>query len=424
MAEITADLKNITKESALSSLNIDALYHIKMITSQYKEGHISRSVMLKMLKTANERDKKIINKVLNGYLSKNKNLSAVRYESHFDQIIIQINGKNDTIVLNNSAPVIYAGKNFDRANNDRINNGLAEPWVILDGNTTEENNRNPANYDLKIIRSQNVDISEWQQKVVFRMAFVFILAAVVLIVVVLLFYIVIRALHRERKLSNMKIDFANNITHELQTPLSSLNLVICSLEMEEVKKNPVLMDELLSTLRRQYVKIQHSVNIVLESSIAGRETILLKNTPVVSFLKAYVKEFPAVKHQLHATIRDQEVVLQMDTDLLEKILNNLLENALKYTPDGSVITLEGYLENKHYIIVIGDQGPGIPKRYHKLIFDKFYRIAEQSNQAVKGLGLGLYLCQQGVSALGGDLTLQSMPGKGSRFILKFPVNEN
>lgn len=201
-------------------------------------------------------------------------------------------------------------------------------------------------------------------------------------------------------------------------------MILKSLARKEVQDNPRQFNELLQSLTRQQAKIQQTMDSVLESAMLMEPGVEMKETDITAYLTAYVNDIKLGAHTLKTTIDAKPQSIKTNLPGLEKALNNLIDNAVKYSPEGSVIGLSAYTDTAAYIIKITDYGPGIAANYHGLIFNKFYRIPEQNKHTVKGLGLGLYISKHTINGLGGSLTLTSKQGQGSIFTIKLPFNES
>ncbi len=112
-----------------------------------------------------------------------------------------------------------------------------------------------------------------------------------------------------------------------------------------------------------------------------------------------------------------------DSRRLEQVLYNLLDNAIKYSPQGSQITISGKLKNDHAQVCVADEGQGIPQAELPKVFDAFYRIPSPDAQKVRGVGLGLTICRAIVETHGGSIWVDSVPGKGSIFCFTLPLQE-
>ena len=343
-------------------------------------------------------------------------LEEIRLRTKLTQIIFQTNGDFDTILNLSDQPIIFLGENFE-GNAFKINTGTTHSSV-----DTENNSLNTSvKYFYKHNQSTEMDISGFQQIIWKKMMWMLIAAVGLILAVIVLFFRMYRSLIKQKKIAEVKTDFANNITHELKTPLTSLNLIVKSLQKDKSIQNSDSAISLISTLERQNQRIQNIVERIIQSSL-GNQQYKFKNLNIAQFLREITSDFNSSTHQLTTEIEPENLMIKTDAYQLERVIQNLLENAVKYSPDSNRIFLKSYVKNRSYIIEITDSGKGIPASEQKRIFEKFYRVSEGNKHEVKGLGLGLYLCKQIIEKLNGKIYVQSALKKGSTFIIKIPVD--
>lgn len=378
---------------------------LRQTVIQYVTNPMSKPGFLKLLKSSTQQSGHKFSVYLKKMQDKTPGLEGIAYKSQFDEIIFEINGRSDTLLAATAKPVVFSGDDFHTA-------------VTLNKDVTLSNGE-----DLRIIIRQSnlMDISRRENEVIKRMAGVLFLAVGLIVAVIILLYLVFSALIRQKKLAEMKTDFANNITHELKTPLSSVSIILKSILLKEVQAEPALLNDLLQSLNRQHGKIRQLVDSVLDSAMVTAIKVEHKELEITSFLQEYVNDLAIANHKLTANIAKGPCLLLTNATTVEKILNTLIDNAAKYSEDGLSIHLVALQTPAHYHIEITDHGPGIPVPYQQYIFDKFYRIPEQNKHTVKGLGLGLYLAKQAALQLGAELTVKSKPGKGSTFLISLPL---
>jgi signal transduction histidine kinase len=236
-----------------------------------------------------------------------------------------------------------------------------------------------------------------------------------------LFVIAIRALIKQKKVSDVKTDFINNITHELKTPLTTLSVSTKILERKEVQENQVIFNSVLETIHRQNSRLQNIVDQVMYNSLGFEEIELQKEkvkpnvllqTIMVDFHLAYPNV--EIKSEFSATAMN----LSLDKFHLTTAITNVLENAVKYGCQN--ITIKSVVENHLFNLSIQDDGIGIAKNKQSLLFEKFYRIEQGNVHTVKGLGLGLYYVDQIIKAHKGSIKVISDLGKGTSFIISIP----
>lgn len=234
-------------------------------------------------------------------------------------------------------------------------------------------------------------------------------------------------LKKQQQLDQIKNDFINNLTHELKTPVFSISLIIKVLK-ENLKQNKLeKTGHLLDLVTKENEKLKIHINQVLElASLEGRKHILQKEkVEIHPLIKKVTKPFALKVKANNGSFSEYLLavhpILNIDSAHFSNILQNLLENALKYSHDIIDIELVTEINKNQFILSIQDKGIGIAPEYQKHIFDKFYRVPTGNLHNVKGFGLGLNYVKQIVEAHGGAIQVQSQLGKGTKFILKLPL---
>lgn len=246
-----------------------------------------------------------------------------------------------------------------------------------------------------------------------------------IIMVVVLFMFTYRNLMEEKRLSNLKTDFINNMTHELKTPLSTITVAGKTLEMEMIRKDDAKILETARLIGKQSIHLNQLINLILEISMWERTQFQLdkKKIEVDELLHDIVDSFKSgcincakinQKYDLDGAKTDLDVVY------FTTMINNLLSNAVKYSDKDPEINIEGSRDKEHIYIKVSDNGIGINKTDQKHIFDKFYRVSTGNIHKIKGLGLGLYYVKRIAESHGGDVSVESKPGKGSIFTVTLP----
>ncbi len=270
-----------------------------------------------------------------------------------------------------------------------------------------------------------IDFSDKQKIILKETAASLGLSIFSILLVVSLFYITYKNLMEEKRLSNLKTDFINNMTHELKTPLSTITVAGKTLEMEQIRTNEEKILETAKMIGKQSVHLNQLINMILEISMWERTQFQLdkKKVQVEDIMNDIVSSFRsgcnncaalAEKYNLKGVRADLDVVY------FTTLINNLLSNAVKYSEKDPVINVEGFTEDNKICIKVTDNGIGISKADQKHVFDKFYRASTGNIHKYKGLGLGLYYVKKIAEAHGGDVTVSSKPGKGSIFTVTIP----
>ena len=244
-------------------------------------------------------------------------------------------------------------------------------------------------------------------------------------VVVTIFMITYRNLMEERRLSNLKTDFINNMTHELKTPLATITVAGKTLEMEKIRRDDAKIMETAKLIGKQSVHLNQLINMILEISMWERTQFQLdrKKVDIEEIMNDIVASFKSGSGNEASLLQKYTFNgVKADIDLIyfTTMINNLLSNAVKYNDKDPVINVEGYADERNICIKVADNGIGISKTDQKHIFDKFYRASSGNIHKFKGLGLGLYYVKKIAVAHGGDVTVSSKPGKGSIFTVTIP----
>ncbi len=347
-------------------------------------------------------------------------LSGVGFNMNYRQIILVKNGISDTLLKTTDAPLVILGD--DKAVREELSIGAG---VQVTGLSDLKDVRAGSSLDrLEVKYTKLADISGWKQQVWKRMTGVFLLAIGLIAALIFLFYQVFRTLLKQKRIADITTDFANNMTHELKTPLSSIAIIIKSLKKETIRHQPEMIDELVNSLDRQHHKLQELTDQVLETALAEEGSSKPEPVGMPEFLQQTLLDFKNDTHRVESSIDKTPRLLKTDPRLLNSILENLLDNAAKYSEPGTTILLKSYTDARNYIIEISDQGRGITAEEQTRIFEKFYRVPEKDLHSVKGMGLGLYLCRARTGILGGTLSVRSRLGEGSTFIVKIPLRES
>jgi len=229
-------------------------------------------------------------------------------------------------------------------------------------------------------------------------------------------------LHR---LEQMRRDFVSNVSHELKTPITAVRGQVETMlddpEMPEAMQRSFLGKVLAQTLRLGAIVGDLLTLSRLEAADTVLETLPLDLRDTVRLTVAGLRALAVSENiALKVELPDHSVSVQGDQVALEQAVRNLLENGLKYTPAGGTVTIRTRREDRHSVLEVEDTGPGIPPEHRSRIFERFYRVDKARSRAMGGTGLGLSIVKHVCRTHGGDVTLQSPPGKGCTFRIRLP----
>ena len=292
------------------------------------------------------------------------------------------------------------------------------------GTTSGILNPNVSNSTYQLLTEDTlyVSIKNWEWIVLKRMTGIFLLAVCSILVLVTLFVIALKSLIQQKKISDIKTDFINNITHELKTPLTTLAVSTKLLSRPQITANPEHFNGLLDTINRQNNRLQNLIDQVMTNALGHNDIDLHKEkTAMPDFLNMIIADFQIAfpKVEISTDFGHTKATLHLDRFHLTTAITNVLENAVKYGCQN--ITVASVLKNNEFCIAIQDDGIGISKKNQALLFDKFYRVEQGNIHTTKGLGLGLYYVEQILKAHKGSIQIVSDLGKGATFNLTIPT---
>lgn len=329
-------------------------------------------------------------------------------------------GRKDIIFSDSDTPQLFLlGENFGVEDQLLINNSTWQKDHEFNANDTSEI------LDLNFKTSVYMNVVNQNSLLIKELSGLFVASSLLLLFVVSLLYYSIRNLIKQKRLSEIKTDFINNITHELKTPLSTLKLATNTfITAYEERKNSTIVKETVEIIERQNTRIQKLIDQVLKSSLGYQQIqISREHFNATVFLQELLKDYRIGMDQpisIVESIENTGVTLHADPFYLSTAIINILNNAAKYGGTELQVKYSIDAANNH-LISISDNGIGISPKYQRLIFEKFYRVSEQNKHNYKGLGLGLYYTNQIIKAHQGSITVSSDGTKGSNFEIKIPV---
>jgi two-component system phosphate regulon sensor histidine kinase PhoR len=248
-------------------------------------------------------------------------------------------------------------------------------------------------------------------------------------VILLCFAYTLYIIVTQKKLSEMKTDFINNMTHEFKTPIATISLAADSLNNPSVIKNEEKILRFSRIIKQENIRMHKQVEKVLQIALLDKKDFNLKwvsvnmHETILTAIENISLQVENREGSVKGFLNASEAVIKGDQTHLANIINNLLENANKYSPKKPHITVFTRNVDRGLEIMVKDEGIGLSREVRKFIFDKFYRVPTGNLHNVKGFGLGLSYVKTMVEAHKGSITVRSELGKGSSFILFFPFSE-
>lgn len=234
---------------------------------------------------------------------------------------------------------------------------------------------------------------------------------------------------RQKRISDIKTDFINNMTHEFKTPIATINLAIDAMGNEKVINNPDKIRHYSNIIKQE----NHRMNMQVESVL--RMALMDKKELDLNYEKVKVAEVVAdcvnhIKLQLEArggnltqSYETTDLEIMADKNHLANTIINILDNSVKYSIGPPEIKIQTEITETDFILIISDKGIGMTKEEQKKIFDRFFRVTSGNIHNIKGHGLGLSYVRGIIEAHGGKIEVESEKNKGSRFYIYLPLNQ-
>lgn len=256
-----------------------------------------------------------------------------------------------------------------------------------------------------------------------RMAWLLGASGLLLLLTTGCFVWMLRTILKQKRLSEVKNDFINNMTHELKTPIATVTAAVEALMHFGVLNDPQKTQDYLSISQNNLQRLSDLVEKVLNLAVEDKQEIELNRERVS--LAEMIGEL-AASHRVRAAktvVFNMHIpsgtIVEVDRMHFGNVLNNLIDNAIKYSHDRVTISFDFRQYSEGWQLMVADNGIGIPKAYQASVFDRFFRVPTGDLHRVKGFGLGLAYVRQVVEKHGGSISVASEPGRGSEFVLKF-----
>ena len=263
-----------------------------------------------------------------------------------------------------------------------------------------------------------------------RMSSWLVSSGIFILIIAFSLYFIISTILKQKKISQIRDDFINNITHEFKTPIATISLA-SEVLLNEKKDDPnSRIANYARVIYEENKRMRAQVERVMQMAILDKHNYeldlkefnlddMIRNN-VKNLCLDHCKEGVEVIDKLNA----KNPIVMVDPIHFANIINNLVTNSLKYKRTEPVLTLTSRNEKDRYIFSIEDNGIGIKKENLPYIFDKFYRVSTGNVHNVKGFGIGLYYVKTMVTALKGTIQVWSEPGKGTRFEISLPLKQD
>ena len=232
---------------------------------------------------------------------------------------------------------------------------------------------------------------------------------------------------KQKKLSEMKNDFINNMTHEFKTPIATISLATDAIIDPRIMDDKEKLRRYVLMIKEENTRMNLQVQNVLNAATMDKGDFKLQMAPfnAVKAIEKLIERFRLQiadrNGRLNLVADAENFTIHGDEIHFENLMNNLLDNACKYSIDAPEINVKAYNQNNSMVIEVEDHGPGMSRETQKKVFDKFYRVSTGNLHDIKGFGLGLSYAKAVVTAFHGTIEVKSELRKGSIFTITIPL---
>lgn len=232
---------------------------------------------------------------------------------------------------------------------------------------------------------------------------------------------------RQKRISDIKTDFINNMTHEFKTPIATINLAIDALRNPKVMGDKTRIENYTNMIKQENQRMNLQVESVLRMALLDKQELDLdfKRTEVMGVIQGCLDHISLSLEdkggRLQRYFNDEERFMNLDANHISNTIINILDNAIKYSVGPPEIKVVTESTKNHFILIISDKGLGMTKEEQKHIFDRFYRVSAGDLHNIKGHGLGLSYAKGIIESHGGRIEVESEKGKGSKFYIYLPL---
>ncbi len=270
-------------------------------------------------------------------------------------------------------------------------------------------------------------VLNFQDEVYQSLTWMLIGAVIFTLIILAAFSLTVRTLLVQKKLSEIKSDFINNMTHEFKTPLATISLAVDALRNEKVQQDKEKMQYFSSIIKEENKRMNKHVETILQAALMDKQELKLNfrtlhaHEIISKVVDNFRLQLEDKQGKIELTLNAKEDKVNADEVHFTNLVSNLIDNAIKYSKENLHIRVYTHCTNKHFIIRVEDNGIGMSKESVKRIFEKFYRAHTGNIHNVKGFGLGMSYVKTVVDAHRGKIRVDSTLGKGSVFTAEFPI---
>jgi two-component system phosphate regulon sensor histidine kinase PhoR len=331
------------------------------------------------------------------------------------------------LLVTNSGEIAYMerqSQNWEDWYNDSTNHLINHYYLISPSGSATENLTSDEVLIIIVPQVKSIVFKDMTSRIVAAVLFT--------LIIISAFYLTVSTMIRQKKLSEIKNDFINNMTHEFKTPIATISLAVDAIRNEKVQKDPEKLGYFGSIIKEENQRMNRQVETILKSALMDRQEVSLNLKPlhvheiIRDVADNFILRLQEKQGTLETDLNAAEDLIEGDEVHISNLITNLMDNAVKYSKENvpPVIRLVTSSNNKKFTVRIEDNGIGMTRETLKRIFEKFYRAHTGNIHNVKGFGLGLSYVKNVVEAHHGTIRAESTPGKGSYFTIDFNLKKD
>lgn len=301
---------------------------------------------------------------------------------------------------------------------DTVNNKRNYYPILRDNENLALNEAN----ELLIIIVPDVANQVW-----YSLRWILVGAVAFFLIILAAFYVTVKTLLNQKKLSQIKSDFINNMTHEFKTPLATISLAVDALKSPKVQANPEKGAYFTNIIKEENIRMNKHVETILQAAFLEKQELNLNLSKVSvhemvrEVAGTFALQLQDKNGQIDFLLNASNDIISADDTHFRNMLSNLIDNAIKYSQDPVRIVISSHSTKNHFVMRIQDNGIGMNKESVKRIFEKFYRAHTGNLHNVKGFGLGMSYVKTVIDAHKGKIKVDSAIGKGTSFTIEVPL---
>lgn len=326
----------------------------------------------------------------------------------------------DFAIVNDNGDIEMQSKNFITSYEDTNNGRALCPIVSEYPNDLQ---------DITHLENLIIVVPDYQKQVWTSLKWVITAAGVFMFIIISAFVVTVTTLLRQKKLSEMKSDFINNMTHEFKTPLATISLAVDAIRNEKVLGNKEKLNYFSSIIKEENKRMNKHVETILQAALMEKQELQLKldklhaHALIEKILENYELQLKDKQGKLELLLNAKNDLINADEVHFGNLISNLVDNAIKYSKENLIIRVTTHNTPKLLLISIEDNGIGMSKESVRRIFEKFYRAHTGNVHNVKGFGLGMSYVKTVIDAHKGNIRVDSVLGRGTTFILELPLGK-